>query len=101
MRVVGFLLAATTFALLVIDGTRSIAANILVFTPIAETATKIGPELFRNLHVWLERPDHSRVIVESLQLLLALPTFLVIGILASLLLLMSRRPQPKIGYFER
>ena len=101
LRVIGFLLAAAAFASLIIDGTRSIANNALVLTPLGETVAMIGPDLYKNLHIWLEKPGHPALVGESLRAMLVLPTWLVIGVLGLLFMLVSRRPRPKIGYVTR
>lgn len=100
-RIVGFVLIATGFVALVIDGTRSIAGQRLIATSGAETWRAIHPDSLmaaekalaaRNL-VWLWDP----VLLNAL----ALPTAAIGLLLGALFMLIGRRNEPQIGVIGR
>ena len=99
-RLVGFLCLAVAFAALIVDGTRSIAAGAPAILPLGGTVSALAPELFVRMHTgialhvpWLWDP--------VLVTLLLLPAWLVVGTLGILLIAVSRRRRPKIGYARR
>src|SRR5436305_10226088 len=53
-RFLGVLLLAAAFAALIIDGTKSIAASAVIYTPAADTAQQIFPEKYKLLQPALE-----------------------------------------------
>ena len=53
-RFLGMLLLAAAFAALIIDGTKSIAANAVIYTPTADTAAQVFPDKFKLLQPALE-----------------------------------------------
>jgi hypothetical protein len=99
-RVVGFLLLAGAFAALVIDGTRSIAGGMLSLTPLGKTIAWLAPEKFERLQPAI---DHLNPFLWDpvMVRLLLLPTWLVIGILGTLIMALSQKPRAKIGYSSR
>jgi hypothetical protein len=99
-RIVGFLLLTGAFVSLVIDGTRSIAGGAVSLTPFSRTLASIAPGKMEALKPALERINHvlwDPVMVD----LLLLPTWLVIGILGTLIMALTQKPRPKIGYSSR
>lgn len=98
LRFVGLLLLAAGFIFLVIDGTRSIAASAVQFTPVGEywyawhptSLQLLQPALERHVAVWLWDPVMLTV--------LTAPAWLVLGILGSLLILLGRKKPRLIGY---
>lgn len=99
-RTIGFFLLAGAFAALVIDGTRSIAGGVLSLTPLGTTLAWLAPAKFAALKPQI---DHFNgflwdpVIVH----LLALPTWLVIGGLGTLIMVLTQKRRPKVGYSSR
>jgi hypothetical protein len=101
LRLLGYLLIAAGFVALVIDGARSIANSIPVFTPLGDVLAallrerylQIQPLIVRNLHPLLWDP----VVIT----LLRAPAELVAMLLGFLLLRLGRRPDAPIGIVTR
>ncbi|MGA3301855.1 MAG: hypothetical protein ABSC72_01040 [Methylovirgula sp.] len=99
-RTIGLFLLAGAFAALVIDGTRSIAGGSLSLTSLATTIGWIAPDKVAGL-----KPSISHISAflwdPVAVILLKLPTWVILGILGSLIMLATRRRQPKIGFSSR
>ena len=98
-RLLGLLCLAGAFIFLVYDGAKSIADNMIYFTKIEETWNSfyskgpqelIKPMIDRYAGDWLWDPVVVKV--------LAAPTWMVLGILGILLILLGRKKKPLIGY---
>jgi hypothetical protein len=100
-RFLGLLLLAGAVAALVIDGTRSIAGGAPSLTPLEQTLLWLMPQKFAMLKLALRHAlppflwNHVAVHV------LLMPTWLVVGVIGILLMLLSRKRRPKIGYADR
>lgn len=98
LRFIGLWLLAAAFIFFVYDGTKSIAGNAVFLTSVGETWTAIHstslqllqPAIERHVAIWLWDPVILSV--------LTAPTWLVFGILATLLIIAGRKPKPMIGY---
>ena len=99
-RFLGVLLLAAAFAALIIDGTKSIAASAVIYTPTADTAAQIFPDKFKLLQPALERIN-PLLWNPGMTSLLRLPVWIIIAVLGMICLLLGRRPRPKIGYARR
>ena len=99
-RFLGVLLLAAAFAALIVDGTKSIAANSVIYTPAADTAVQVFPEKFKMLQPALER-IHPDLWNPGMTSLLRLPVWVIIAVLGIICLLLGRKPRPKIGYVRR
>ena len=97
-RFVGFLILAAAFVALVYDGTKTIAGSNVYVTPLGETWNAVHstslqllqPAVERYIAEWLWNP----VILN----ILTAPTWLVLGVLGSVLILIGRKKKPLIGY---
>lgn len=97
-RLVGFLILAAAFAALLYDGTKTIAGSEIYFTPLGQTWSAVHsnslqllqPAIERHVAVWLWDPVMLSI--------LTAPTWLVLGILGALLILIGRKKRPLIGY---
>ena len=97
-RLIGFLLLAVAFIALVLDGTKSIASNKIVTTPLGQTWTDIHSSslqlleaaVTRHLAEWLWNPVLLNILTS--------PTWLVLAVLGVVLLLLGRKKKPLIGY---
>lgn len=93
-RAFGFVLLAAAAMYAVIDGTKSIASNSLVFTSFADSWRAVHYSSLANLRKYLEAT--ASFLWDPLMLLaLSAPTFLVFLILALILLWLGqirRRP---------
>jgi hypothetical protein len=100
-RFLGLLLLAAAFAALVIDGTRSIAGGALSLTPLEQTMLWLMPERFAKLKLALQHalPPFlwDPVTVHVLQM----PAWFVVGIVGILLMLLTRKRRPQIGFSSR
>jgi hypothetical protein len=99
-RFLGVLLLAAAFAALIIDGTKSIAGNAVLYTPTAETAAQIFPEKFKLLQPALERIN-PLLWNPAMTAILRLPVWIIIAVLGMICLLLGRKPRQKIGYSRR
>ncbi len=99
-RAIGFFLLAGAFAALVIDGTRSIAGGMLSLTPFGKTIAWLAPDKFAGLKPTI---DHFNPLLWDPVMVhfLLLPTWLVIGVLGTLIMALTQKPRPKIGYSSR
>lgn len=99
-RILGFFLLAGAFAALVIDGTRSIAAGVLSLTPFGKTIAWLAPDKIQSLKPTL---DHLTPLLWDPVMvhLLLLPTWLVVGVVGTLIMVLGQKPRPKIGYSSR
>ena len=99
-RFVGLLVLAGAFVSLIVDGTRSVAARSTEILPLGRTATALAPDAFVKTHTFIE--THAPLLWDPvLVTILLLPTWLVLGVVGFVLLALSRRPAPKIGYSRR
>lgn len=99
-RFVGLLLLAAAFAALIVDGTRSVAAGAPAILPLGRTASAIAPDAFVKFHAAIE--THMPMLWDPfLVTVLLLPTWLVLGVIGLVLLALTRRRAPKIGYSRR
>jgi hypothetical protein len=99
-RSFGFVLLAAAVAGLVVDGTRSIAAERVLLFSFADTAGWVSPDKTASLKLAL---DHLalpplRVIADAL---MTMPSSLVFSLLGLCLLYAGREPRPTIGYSSR
>lgn len=100
-RFLGLLLLAAAFAALVVDGTRSIAGNALSLTPLAQTLASLMPEKFATLKLALQHALPPFLWDPVAVNVLLMPTWLVIGVIGILLMLLTRKRRPRIGYSAR
>ena len=97
-RFIGLWILAAGFVALVRDGTKSIAGNAVFITRLADDWNNIQASSLESLKTLVERytGDSGWEIVSIY--LLAAPTWLVLGILGSILILIGRKKRPLIGY---
>lgn len=96
-RFAGFLILAAAFAALLYDGTKTIASSDVYFTPLRITWNAVNSTSLQSLQPMIER--HVAWLWDPVMLnILAAPTWLVLGVLGSLLILIGRRKRPLIGY---
>jgi hypothetical protein len=98
LRTLGLLFLAAAFIFLVYDGTKSIAANMLLYSKVDEiwslvhTASlqQLRPLIEKNAPPWLWDPVATTI--------LDAPAIVVFGIAGAILILLGRRKKPLIGY---
>jgi hypothetical protein len=97
-RLIGFLLVAVAFIALVLDGTKSIASNKIVTTPLGQTWTDIHSTSLQLLEAGVTRHVGEWLWNPVLLNILTSPTWLVLAVLGVVLLLLGRKKKPLIGY---
>src|SRR5436190_8131727 len=96
-RFVGLCLLATAFVLFVYDGTKSIANHELLYTRLDDMWAIVDQNSLNTLQNWLKQSP-SWAWDPYLQRGFDLPVWIVIGIAASLLIVLGRKRRPLIGY---
>ncbi len=89
-RIIGTWLIGLACVLIVIDGTKSLAVNALVMTPLAETWAGISPESIDAVRSFLGTRFFSGVLLQGFDALLTVPTFSVAGVPGILFALLGR-----------
>ena len=97
-RFIGLWILAAGFVALVRDGTKSIAGNAVFITRLADDWTNIHASSLESLKVLVERYAGAAGWEIVSAYLLAAPTWLVLAILGSILILIGRKKKALIGY---
>lgn len=100
-RFLGVVVLAAAFVTLLYDGTRSIADGEITATRPAEIWSYLHPESLKGAQEFVERETAPWIWERVATPVLTAPAQLVLGILGALLMLIGRRPRPKIGYARR
>jgi len=96
-RLIGLLLLTGGFIFLVYDGARSVADSSLQWTRLGEFWNDVHQSSQQTFRVWIEQAA-PWLWTHVVKLLLAQPTFAVLGGLGLLLMLLFQRRKPLIGY---
>jgi hypothetical protein len=97
-RFVGLWILAAGFIALVRDGTKSIAGNAIFITRMGEDWNNLSAGSLESLKTLVERYGGISGWEIVATYLLAAPTWLVLGILGSILILIGRKKKALIGY---
>ena len=97
-RFFGLWVLAAGFVALVRDGTKSIAANQFFVTPLANDWNDLHPTSLDAVKALTERYAIPWLWDFATQYVLAGPTWLVLGIIGSIFILIGRKKKPLIGY---
>jgi hypothetical protein len=97
-RFFGLWILAAGFVALVRDGTKSIAANALFITPLLDDWNNLSAASLDAFKVLAERHAGPQAWDLAMRYLLAAPTWLVLGVVGSLFILIGRKKKPLIGY---
>jgi hypothetical protein len=97
-RFLGLLCLAAAFILLIYDGTKSIAGNTVYLTTVgglwnavhSTSLALVQPAIEQRVGAWLWDPVMLAI--------LTAPSWLVLGALGILLILLGRKKKPLIGY---
>jgi hypothetical protein len=95
-RLIGLILLALAFIFLIYDGTQSIAANALRIAPLQDQWNNINASSLSALRASIEH--HAAWLQPAIAPILDAPTWLVLGILGAILILLGRPKKPLIGY---
>ncbi len=97
-RFIGLWVLAAGFVALVRDGTKSIAGNAIFITRLGEDWNNIHSGSLDALKALAERYAGPWLWEFVSLYLLAAPTWLVLGIIGSIFILIGRKKKPLIGY---
>ena len=97
LRFIGLCLLATAFVLLVYDGTKSIANQQFIAMKLSEAWAIVDQNSLNAVQDWLK---HKAMWAWDpyLQKVFDLPTWVVLGVIAMILILLGRKKKPLIGY---
>ena len=98
LRTLGLLFLAAAFIFLVYDGTRSIAANMLLYTKIDEIWSLVHQASLQQLQPLMEQNAPPWVWDPVMTTVLDAPATLILAIVGAILILLGRRKKPLIGY---
>ncbi len=97
LRFIGLCLLATAFVFLVYDGTKSIANHDVIYTKVVDVWAIIDQSSLNLVQAWLKQKI-TWAWDPYLQRAFDLPAWAVIGIIATVLILLGRKKKPLIGY---
>ncbi|RUT28336.1 hypothetical protein EMQ25_17280 [Arsenicitalea aurantiaca] len=96
VRVLGTWLLGVAVILLIIDGTKSLAANALVITSLGETWSGLHAESIASVRAFFATRLFGPLLDESLTALLDFPAFAVIAVPGIVLALMGRSKRSRL-----
>jgi hypothetical protein len=97
LRFIGLCLLATAFVFFVYDGTKSIANHQWLPMKVGDAWALIDQNSLNALEAWV-KTKALWVWDPYVQTIFELPTWVVLGILAAILILLGRKKKPLIGY---
>jgi hypothetical protein len=98
LRTLGLLFLAAAFIFLVYDGTRSIAANVLLYSKVDEIWSLLHTASLQQLQPSIEKHAPPWLWDPVVMTVLNAPAVIVLGIIGATLILLGRRKKPLIGY---
>lgn len=90
---------AIAVVMAVLDATRSVAASALVMTPLGRSWLAVSPETLASAQKFAETALHPLLWDPVVAGILALPGFVVFGLLALILYAIGYRPERRAGRF--
>ncbi len=93
LRITGTWLIALALVLAVVDGTRSLAANAVEFTSLAELWTQLNPPSLEAVRGFFASRFFADLLDATLDQALDLPAFAVVAIPGIVIALLGRRPR--------
>ena len=93
LRIAGTWLIGLALVLLVVDGTKSLGANALVFTSLSELWMQFHPPSLVAVQSFFESRFFAALLDAALKATLTYPAFAVIGIPGIVLALAGRKPR--------
>jgi hypothetical protein len=97
-RTLGLLFLAAAFVFVVYDGTRSIAANALLYSRVDEIWSQLHAASLQQLQPLIERNGPPWLWDPVATTVLQAPAIVLCGIVGIILILLGRRKKPLIGY---
>ena len=96
LRVLGTLLIACAVILLIIDGTKSLGANALVFTSLSDSWTQIHADSLAAVQQFLETRFFGPLLETVVTAILSFPGWAVIGVPGLLLAWAGRSRRERV-----
>jgi len=97
LRFIGLCLLATAFVFFVYDGTKSIANQQLIYVKVSDVWAIIDQNSLNLVQDWLKQKV-AWAWDPYMQRIFDLPTWVMLGILATILIPLGRKKKPLIGY---
>jgi hypothetical protein len=97
-RSLGMVFLAAGFIFVIYDGTKSIADKGLHITKLGQTWSDIHQNSLLALKPLIEQKVGGWLWNPVMQTILEQPTWMILGIVGMMLILMGRRKKPLIGY---
>ncbi|KKB77828.1 hypothetical protein VW35_14345 [Devosia soli] len=91
LRIIGTWLIGLALVLLVIDGTKSLAANEIVMTSLGDIWMQIHAQSLEGMRAFLDSRFFASLLDTVLNALLTYPAFAVIGVPGIVLAILGRR----------
>jgi hypothetical protein len=98
LRTLGLLFLAAAFIFLVYDGTRSIAANMLLYSKLDEIWSLVHQASLQQLQPFIERNAPPWLWDPVITTVLDAPAIVVFAVVGAILIILGRRRKPLIGY---
>src|ERR1700744_3418340 len=96
-RFIGLCLLALAFIFFVYDGTKTIANQQRMLTSVSQAWAIVDQSSLKTLQDWLQL-KFAFAWDPYLQKIFDLPIWVVLGIVATILILLGRKKKPLIGY---
>jgi hypothetical protein len=93
LRIAGTWLIGLALVLLVVDGTKSLGANALIYTNLADLWTQLHPPSLVAVEAFFESRFFADLLDAALQAVLGYPAFAVFGTVGIVLALAGRKPR--------
>jgi hypothetical protein len=97
LRFIGLCLLALAFIFFVYDGTKSIANQQVITMKVSDAWAIVDQNSLNLVQNWLKQ-KLAFAWDPYLQKIFDLPTWVVLGIVATILILLGRKKKPLIGY---
>jgi hypothetical protein len=98
LRTLGLLFLASAFIFLVYDGTRSIAANLLVYTRADEVWSLLHAASLQQIQPWIGQHAPHWLAEPMTAAVLGAPATVILAVAGMILMLLGRRKKKLIGY---
>jgi hypothetical protein len=97
LRFIGLCLLALAFIFFVYDGTKTIANQQMIFMKVSDAWAIVDQNSLNAVQNWLKL-KFAFAWDPYLQKVFDLPTWVVLGIVGTILILLGRKKKPLIGY---
>ena len=97
LRFIGLCLLATAFVFFVYDGTKSIANQHLVYAKASDVWAMVDQDSLNFAQNWLKQKA-AWAWVPYIQPAFDSPSWIIMGVVAMILIVLGRKKKPLIGY---